>query len=490
VASGQVLGLGVSLVAAYFPARWGSRVQPLEGLTGDGSAQGERRRRWPAYLGVAFVAVAILMDVALTAGWIPLSSTAPAMALLAAGLVMAIPLALPPLSWLAGRLLAPLLGTEGRLAFRQLDRHPTRTSLTVGVLFVAVIVAISTGSSLLNNVRDTSDWYERTIVGDYFVRGSMPDLGTNSAPALPEDLAARLAAAEGVEAVDKFRFIPGRTDERDVIVLARTLDPAAPLALDLEEGEPEEVIAGLLRGETVVGTALAQRQDLEIGGTVTLQTRQGPRELRIAGTTTEYSGGGSALYLDWDTARELLDFEGVDVFLVHVADGQEAVAGASLEELSRQEGFMLQSLQEFKDFLDEMIAGIVGFVWLILALLFVVASLGIVNTLTMNVLEQTRELGLLRAVAMTRRQIRKLILAQALAVAAISLIPGLVAGVAIAFLLNRATYPVLGHPVDFRVDPLLLVGTLVVALVISLAAAWLPAGRAARLQVIEALKYE
>jgi putative ABC transport system permease protein len=196
------------------------------------------------------------------------------------------------------------------------------------------------------------------------------------------------------------------------------------------------------------------------------------------------------LYLEWETARELLQFEGVDVFLVHAVDGQEAAAGGRLEELSRQEGFMLQSLQEFKDFLDEMIAGVVGFVWLILALLFVVASLGIVNTLTMNVLEQTRELGLLRAVAMTRSQVRKLILAQALGVAAISLIPGLVAGVAIAFLLNRATYPVLGHPVDFRVDPLLLVGTLVVALIVSLAAAWFPARRAARLQVIEALKYE
>jgi putative ABC transport system permease protein len=136
------------------------------------------------------------------------------------------------------------------------------------------------------------------------------------------------------------------------------------------------------------------------------------------------------------------------------------------------------------------VSGVVGFYWALLALVLVVASLGIVNTLTMNVLEQTRELGVLRAIAFTRGQVRRMVLAQAVALGVISLVPGIGLGIGLAYLMNLATHPVIGQRVAFRLDGWFVVCCGVATLVIALLAAFFPARRAARLRIIQALQYE
>src|SRR5207245_5559902 len=110
-----------------------------------------------------------------------------------------------------------------------------------------------------------------------------------------------------------------------------------------------------------------------------------------------------------------------------------------------------------------------GTVWSLWALVlagFVVAAFGVVNTLTMNVLEQTRELGLLRIVAMTRKQVRRTIVMQALIIGGVGLPPGIVLGVCIAYVINLAMMPSFGHPVVFSMHEDLLIGTFVGSLII------------------------
>jgi putative ABC transport system permease protein len=140
--------------------------------------------------------------------------------------------------------------------------------------------------------------------------------------------------------------------------------------------------------------------------------------------------------------------------------------------------------------IDRMINGVLGGLWVLLVLGFVVASLGLANTLTMNVLEQTRELAMLRVVAMTRGQVRKLIFAQAVLMGAVSLVPALAAGVGVAYMINLATMPVTGHPIPFALHPLMIVSVFLSAYVIVVAVAWLPAERAARLSTSTCLHYE
>ncbi len=133
-----------------------------------------------------------------------------------------------------------------------------------------------------------------------------------------------------------------------------------------------------------------------------------------------------------------------------------------------------------------MVAGL----WVLLALAFIIGAFGVANTLTMNVLEQTRELALLRVVAMTRWQVRKTILAQAVLIGFIGLTLGVSGGIIGSYVCNLCAVPVLGHALAFALHPSLLAVCFVTGLVVIIAAAWLPAERAARLKLLIALQYE
>ena len=141
-------------------------------------------------------------------------------------------------------------------------------------------------------------------------------------------------------------------------------------------------------------------------------------------------------------------------------------------------------------FINTIVNGVVGGLWGILVLALLVAAFGVANTLTMNVLEQTRELALLWVVAMTRRQVRKMVLSQAGIIGVIGLALGMLFGVTLAFLISNSTMMLLGYPVPFIVHPLFLAGCFAAGLALVLAAALLPAERAARLDLLIALQYE
>ena len=154
----------------------------------------------------------------------------------------------------------------------------------------------------------------------------------------------------------------------------------------------------------MLGTVLAQRIKLKPGQHIELKTPEGIRRFRIAGITNEYTVGGLALYMERRVAEKILNVQGVDAYIVKAKPGMLESLQPKLKALAGQYGLLLQSLAAVHRIVQGMLMGIVGGLWVLLALSFMVAAFGMVNTLTMNVLEQTRELALLRAVAMTRTQ--------------------------------------------------------------------------------------
>jgi len=151
---------------------------------------------------------------------------------------------------------------------------------------------------------------------------------------------------------------------------------------------------------------------------------------------------------------------------------------------------LLMSQADIKQNVDQFEKGTVWSLWALVCMGFVVAAFGVVNTLTMNVLEQTRELGLLRIVAMTRKQVRRTIVMQALIIGLVGLPPGIFLGVGVAYVINLAMMPSFGHSVEFKLHPWMLLSTLAAAITIVLVAAIIPARRATRINVVEALHYE
>jgi putative ABC transport system permease protein len=485
-----LLGPITSLAAACLPAWRASRRPPLAELL-PGHAQTEEllpRRIWQ--VGLLLLTLGLGLEIGLWSDWfsqaIGRALLAPALALLLIGCVLALPLVVDPLLNLAG--LLPL-GLEGRLAAQQLARHRGRTSLTSGVLFLALVVAIAFGQSLQTTLRDLRHWYRQTIVADFLVRGAMPDTSFLLAPALPESLAEEIHQCDGVAAVDRIAFLPAEVKDQPVLVLARTFAGDRSLPLDLQEGDEITVRARLPAGEAVLGTGLAQRLGLHRGDVFPLTTPQGVREVRIAGTAVEYASGGLALYLEWEAARNLLDLPGVHVFLVSARPGNTPALGAALRGFCERHHLLLQSNADLRALIDAMVGRVTGVLWGLMAVAFAVASLGIVNTLTMNVYDQTREFGLLRALGLKRSQVGKVVLVQAVLLAGISLLPGALAGVALAYAIHRASASWAGPQAAFQIDGLLVLGSCVLAVVMAVLAAASPARQAVRLSVTQALHH-
>jgi putative ABC transport system permease protein len=389
------------------------------------------------------------------------------------------------------RLLEAALGTAGRLALRQLDRNRARTAVTAGVLAISLIVNIGFGHALLSSIRDIHNWIDHQAIADYFIRGTMPDTAyAVTVSALPEPFADEIAAIEGVERVDYLNWIPLRVQGRQVVVIACTLPSNQPLPMALIAGEPAAVRRGLELGGTVLGTVLAKRLGLGVGDTLAIDTGQGPQSLRVVGTTNEYSLDGMALILEWETARRLFDIKGVHVFGVTAAVRGDTNVAERLRAFCTEHGFMFHSQAGVRAYIDDQLQGLTVSLWGLLALLAVVASLGIVNTLTMNILEQTREMGVLRAIGMVRSQIHRMIMAQAIAIALLSLVPGVLAGLALAYFCTQLERHVLAHEMAFHLYPGYLVACIAGAMLVALLAALLPARRAARLQIVQAVQYE
>jgi putative ABC transport system permease protein len=483
-----LLGPLTPVIAACLPAWQASRNPPLRDLLGGRGETGESSTHLVVWPGLLLLVVGLVLTIGLCRGWLaPLggSMLPVTLALLLAGAVLSFPLILAPMLRLFGGV---PLGLIGKLARQQLERYPTRTGLTGGVLFLALAIAIGFGHSLRGILADLRGWYRQTIVADFLVRGSMPDATFALATALPETLAEELAKLPHVSAVDRIAFLPCEGNGRDVLLLARTFSANDPLPLDLREGAAGDVRQGLLRAEVVLGTGLAAQLGRHAGDDFILQTPRGPQRRKIAGTTSEFAGGGAAVYLEWHAAKRLFDLPGAHVLLVKARPAASQSLRPILQAFCRQHRLLLQSNSDLGRLIDNQVERVTGAIQVLLVLVFVVASLAVVNTLQMNIHDQVRTFGVLRAVGMKRGQLVRLVLAQAMMLGTLALVPGALVGLALAFLISRGSACWAGVPITFQLDVGILIGSSALAFASALLAALLPARATARLSVIEALR--
>ena len=485
-----VVGPGMSQLEMLIPAYLAGRISAMEGIRPAIAKDGMRVSLGLTLSGIATFIVTGAALVACVTGWLPIGFTTAAGAIFTAAFVLLIPSVLGPLTRLAAFLFRPFLGLEGRLAQRQVIRRRTRTTLTIGVLYIAIAGGIALGTTLINNVQDLRGWLNETFQGDFVIRPPSGDLGSGRGITLPDSLAAELRAIPGVENVDTLRSVDARVKDVPVKVVVREFARQKTLPLHLQEGQPDEVRRRLLDGEVVIGSTLGNRTGTGLGQEITMETSQGTRNFRVAGLTTEYIVGGLIVFMERSAGERLLGIEGANMFIIKANIGSVATVRTRLKALCEQNDLMLQSFEDLRLKTDAIANGIIGSLWGLLGLGFVVAAFGIANTLTMNVLEQTRELAMLRVVAMTRWQVRKTILAQATIIGSIGLVTGSIGGMIGAYVTSLCSKAVLGQAVDFSLHPGLLVGTAIAAMAIILVAAWIPSERAARLNLLIALKYE
>jgi len=511
---GAFFGLAMSLLGVLIPAIRIGRVSPLEGMSR--VAAGDLRNwSWSFFgLGVFLMIAGAALIVGGMYGLLNVTAPMYGGLLFLAGIVALETVLLKPQATLVAALFRPFRPVEAGLALKQILRHNTRSALTVGVLFIAGAAGVGLANSIIDNVTDVRKWMKAAVVGDFFVRAMMPDMATGTAPDLPDSMRDELLKVDHVQWIDGVAYIEAKVLDRpaaaraDGVPAGTTATPAEPaeikaiciarefadpegLPFDLIEGNADDLRARLVAGEVVLGSVLAQRLKRGVGDTIDLETKSGVKPVKIAAVTNEYMVGGMAIHMHRDWAVQRLGIEGYDAFVLRADDpaNLEAVK-LQLEAICKRHDVILKSYAEISRNVSRIVGGIEWSLWLLVYLAFVVAAFGVVNTLTMNVLEQTRELGLLRIVAMTKSQVRRTIVTQALIIGGVGLPPGIAMGVLNAYVMNLGMMAAFAHPIEFHIQPTLLALTLVGSLLIVLVAAIIPAYRATRIDVVEALHYE
>jgi putative ABC transport system permease protein len=479
-----VVGIGVTLAASLSPARRASRIPPIEGMReGFVSATGSRTRK--TITGAALAAVG---GTCVVLGLFVADGTNSIVALLGGGAVAVFlgvaqlsPVVAVPLAGTIGRPVAPLFRMAGRLAHLNAVRNPDRTAKTASALMIGLAL-VTTVFVVGTSMKETfAASVERSVSADYIL--SSPGF-VGFSPAITEAVDA-LPEIDAVTGVRLGRFVV-EGSERDVVAV----DPAAAarvIDIGLVSGDVEALDeSGILLHEDpaadlglVVGDAL----------TVAFATG-GPVELTVAGIYDDATYAGNYL-IDLDRFAAEYPTSDLDMFaFARLADGVDpAAADAALAtvlddqpqvELDDRAGFQADQQAQF----DSLLVAING----LLGLALFIALLGIANTLALSVLERTREIGLLRAVGMLRRQAREMVLLESAMVSAfgafLGVAVGLLFGVAAASAMPESVITTIAIPYGT------VFAIVLVAAACGIAAGVLPARRAARLDILRAVTSE
>ena len=475
------VGLIVTLAAAYLPARRAGRVPPVAAMRDD-VALAEGGLRWRIAVGLVLLVAGIAGMAAGLAG----VGTEPTYVLGAGTFGVLVGTAL--LSPVLGR---PVLsglgwayrrgfGAVGLMAEQNARRNPRRTGATASALMIGV--ALVTMMSVLGASAKASldQTLAEDIVADYVVSNAVGQ-------AFSASVAGDVAEVPGVAQVARVRGAVLQLDgDRD---FASGVEPEAIAAVarpDIVTGS----LADLDASSIAISTELASEQGLALGSTVTVEYAGEERPLTVVATYTE----DAALQSDATLSIEGFDALGVPptdrtVYVTAEPGADRAALGRALEEVVAD--LPTVSVNDQASFAAEQRAPIDQLLFIVYALLglaVVIAVLGIVNTLALSVIERVREIGLLRAVGLSRRQLRTMLRLESVAIALLGAVLGIVLGLAFALALQRS---LADDGIDVLAVPggqlALFVG--VAALVGVLAALW-PGRRAARLDVLRAIATE
>jgi putative ABC transport system permease protein len=485
-----VLGAAIAVAAAWWPAREAVRVEPLEGLShAPPAARGVSRRFLAAAL-LMWITSATLMGLVVTER-LPPRAAVPAGILMMLAFVATTPVVLPALTAACGSLIPGRWRIERTLAVEQIVRQPVRTALTTGVLVVAVSNAIGLGHAILDNVDDVRGWYTRLMRADWMlthagiVSGGLATSGPQAALAEAE-----VQALPGVERVDGIGVAAGRAAGGACVVVARDMPEGLPLPVDPVGMGEADLRAALDRGEAAAGTLLARRSGIKPGDEVQVEVFGRSTSVKIAGLVVDYTSGGASIVMRRSEAARRFGMEAADIVLVTAEPGRSSALRDGLARIAEEHGMMLRSFEHVQAFINGIVGGVVNSLWAILGLGFVVGSLGVANTVTMNVLEKTRTLGLLRAVGMTGGQVTRLVVLESMLLGVAGGLIGAVGGMFTALLIQMSSQPLLGHPVRASLRPAVVAANLAAAVLITVLAAWIPARRAVRLDLLESIASE
>jgi len=482
----MVVGTLVTVLASLLPALRATRVEPIAAVR-EGVLPPSRLARFgtPVAVVTLAIALALLLFGALAthaSGTYRLLAIGAGVLVSFIGVALLAPRFVPALAEVLGWPGAQIGGVAGKLARENAMRNPARTASTAAALMIglALVTAVGVLASGLKSTFEHS--VDKQFKGQYAL--------TSENGFTPTGIASEnaLRKVPGVEVVSGVRAGDGRVFGHSVGVTGVSPDVGRVINIDWVQGGPA-VPGELGRDGAFVDKSYAKKHSLVAGSPLLLETPGGSKlALTVKGVFESPKGGSpfgtvtisnalfDSVYQNPANVYSFIDMQG---------GVTSANTHALTTALTQFPDAKIQTEGQFKKQQEAGINVLLNLLYVLLSLSIVVSLFGIVNTLVLTVFERTRELGMLRAVGMTRRQTRRMIRHESIVTALIGATLGIPLGIVLALLVGRA----IGF-FTFAIPWVTLVVFVLAATVAGLLAAILPARRAARLNILTALQYE
>jgi putative ABC transport system permease protein len=484
-----VVGTVVTVLSCLVPALRATRIPPVTALREGAVLPRTRSARFvtpiAAVLSVAGVAALML-------GLFAVSDTNSALTLVFGGaaavfigVAMLSPRLVKPIASLLGRPLERAFGITGRLARENSVRLPGRTAATAAALMIGVTL-VTFASIFAAGARETI-----SSAVDRGFRGEAVAQNTDGFSPFSHEATVEISRLPGVDHVAALRFAQSRVDGVEGNKSVTGVDPGTFASLyhaDWKDGD-DSVLRRLDDRSVVIGKGFAEDNDKRVGDTLSVLTPTAQRlQLRVTGIlddkghlTGDLTVSNDLLAGSFGQNRDNYTFVGFE------RGADERAVKSRIDAVLERAYPQAEALtsQEFKDDQAGQIDQLLGLIYALLSLSVIVSLFGIVNTLVLSIAERTRELGMLRAVGTSRKQVKRMIRYESVITSLIGGILGLGLGILLAVLVTQAI-----EDFELAIPVAGLVTTLVLAGLAGMAAAVLPARRAARLDVLEALAYE
>ncbi len=479
------VGIGITILAAIEPALAAARIAPVEALRNRFDLPNVRRGRmsWIAFIFLVVAALAML-------AWPPViaaAGTQRAFAVYGVLLVATLlsPFILRPLARILGLPLLLFLRIEERLARGSLARDRSRTTLTLGSLVIGLAMVVALGWSAQAARASAFAWLDDVVPGDEIVTSIRP-IGPD------EPVEEALAGVPGVSSVTPIATF-------DLAFRGMRVDAAAVVGADFLADGRLTMLAGDrsmglhaldVGGAAILPDGLAKTLGLDVGDSMHIPV-DGTRsvDLTVAGIVERSMPGtsGEAILVGWKDATETLGVLGADAYAVRFSPGAAETARPALRETARTFALEANPIERVQGAVAEALARVFGVFDALAIVAVIVAALGIVNTLTMGVVERIREIGVLRAIGMSRRQAMRMVVVEAALLGIVGVVIGSIAGLGAGAVLLQLG----GGLTNPGGIPWLPIGVAaVLGLVLPAVAAIYPARAAARISIVRSLHFD